>query len=246
MSFKEHLEKSDPMGLDTLERMAEAKRFNQWMYDTIRPFCKGHVFEVGSGIGNISQLFLKDGLRLTASDLRPEYITYLKHRLVEQPNLADVVSVDLVIPDFTQRYPQLIGQFDTVVALNVVEHIENDQKALEHCFQMLKPGGQVVILVPAFQALYNEFDKELGHFRRYTKRSLSALEEKAGFTVTHRQYFNATGILGWFFNGTVRRKRLIPSGQLQVFDKLMPLVKLADTVTFRSVGLSVIAVGRKP
>lgn len=246
MNLAEHLQETDPTGLQTLERLAAATRFNRWMFETIRPYCKGHVFEVGSGIGNISRLFLEEGFQLTASDLRLEYIAYLKQQLGHHSNLKDVCSVDLVLPDFTQTYPQLIGQFDTVVALNVVEHIEDHQKALENCYQMLKPGGHAVILVPAFQALYNVFDEELGHFRRYTKKTLTAVEEKAGFKVIHKQYFNTTGMLGWFLNGRVRKKRLIPAGQLQAFDKLMPIVKLVDVVTFRIAGLSVIAVGRKP
>lgn len=246
MKFAKRSKGLDPTGFETLERMAEAKRFNRWMYETIRPFCKGHVLEVGSGIGNISKLFLEDGFRITTSDLRPEYLNLQRSRLGQYPNLASIVSINLIAPHFTQAYSALINQFETVVALNVVEHIEDDKAALQNCFQMLKPGGHVVILVPAFQGLYNEFDKELGHFRRYTKRSLGGLITRAGFDVIAQAYFNTTGILGWFVNGRLRKKKIIPSGQLQVFDKLMPLVKLADVVTFRSVGLSVITVGRKP
>jgi 2-polyprenyl-3-methyl-5-hydroxy-6-metoxy-1,4-benzoquinol methylase len=127
-----------------------------------------------------------------------------------------------------------------------VEHIEDDRKAIDNCIQLLKPGGHLVILVPAFQWLYNSFDVELGHYRRYTRRSLRALEEDAGLTVVHQQFFNAAGIIGWFIDGSVLRKRLIPRKQLLLFDKLLPIIKLADVLSFHSIGLSTIAVGRKP
>ena len=111
---------------------------------------------------------------------------------------------------------------------------------------MLKPGGQLVVLVPAWQFLYNQFDKELGHFKRYTRRSLKALLAQQQLEVTGSRYFNAVGIIGWWLDGTLLRKRMIPPKQLQVFNKLVPLVRCIDTLSFNAIGLSVIAAGRKP
>jgi SAM-dependent methyltransferase len=245
MTAKAHFHETDPTGLQTLERFAAATHFNRWLFDTIRPHCKGHVLEVGSGIGNISKLFLENKILLTASDLRQEYCHLLQEQFGNHPYLKGIASIDLVAPDFTQRYNSLLQKFDTVVALNVVEHIEDDRQAIHNCTQLLKPGGQLVILVPAYQVLYNLFDEELGHYRRYTGRSLRALQEAEGLEIIHQQYFNVTGIAGWIVNGGIFRKRLIPRKQLQIFDKLIPLIKFADRITFHSVGLSVIAVGRK-
>lgn len=246
MTEPDHFHETDPTGLQTLERFAAATRFNRWLFDTIRPYCKGHVLEVGSGIGNISKLFLESNIQLTTSDLREAYCNYVLQQFGSNPHLAGVTSIDLAAPGFTQRYSHLLQQFDTVVALNVVEHIEDDIKAVQHCMELLKPGGHLVVLVPAFQVLYNSFDKELGHYKRYTGRSLRALEKKAGLEVIHQQYFNVAGIPGWFINGSVLRRHLIPRRQLMVFDKLIPILKLADSITFHSIGLSTIAVGRKP
>lgn len=246
MTAPEHFHETDPTGLQTLERFAAATHFNRWLFDTVRPHCKGHVLEVGSGIGNISRLFLEDKMRLTASDLRQEYCDLLQQQFGNHPYLAGVVSLDLATPDLTRQHSHLLGQFDTVVALNVVEHIEDDKKAIDNCIRLLKPGGRLIILVPAFQTLYNSFDEELGHYRRYTARSLRALQEQAGLTVIHQQYFNAVGIIGWIIDGSILRKRLIPRKQLLLFDKLLPIIKLADVITFHAIGLSTIAVGRKP
>ena len=246
MTAPEHFHETDPTGLQTLERFAAATHFNRWLFDTIRPHCKGHVLEVGSGIGNISRLFLDSKIRLTASDLRQEYCDLLQQQFGHHPYLAGVVSLDLAMPDLGERHSHLLQQFDTVVALNVVEHIEDDRKAIGNCIRLLKPGGHLIILVPAFQTLYNSFDEELGHYKRYTARSLRTLQEQAGLTVIHEQYFNAAGIIGWFIDGSLLRKRLIPRKQLLLFDKLLPVIKLVDTITFHAIGLSTIAVGQKP
>ncbi|WP_276480749.1 class I SAM-dependent methyltransferase [Paraflavitalea pollutisoli] len=246
MTATDRFHESDPTGFITLERFAAATRFNRWMFNTIRPYCKGHVLEVGSGIGNISELFLEHGFSLTASDLRDTYCEYLRKRLGQLPGLKDVISVDLEAPYITTQCPQLLGQFDTVVALNVIEHIENDGLALANCWQLLKPGGNLVMLVPAYQALYNKFDEELGHFRRYSARTQRLLLRQSGYEVAHQQYFNLAGIFGWMVNGQLLKKRLIPRKQLMLFDKLMPVIRLADILSFRAFGLSTIAIGRKP
>ncbi|WP_315819590.1 class I SAM-dependent methyltransferase [Paraflavitalea speifideaquila] len=180
MTAPAHFHQTDPTGLQTLERFAAATHFNRWLFDTVRPYCKGHVLEVGSGIGNISKLFLEGNFQLTVSDLRQEYGDLLQQRLGDHPQLAGVTLLDLVAPDFTEGYRHLLQQFDTIVALNVVEHIEDDKKAIDNCVQLLKPGGQLVVLVPAFQSLYNLFDEELGHYRRYTARTLGQLQEGQG------------------------------------------------------------------
>jgi 2-polyprenyl-3-methyl-5-hydroxy-6-metoxy-1,4-benzoquinol methylase len=245
MTAAEHLQETDPSGLQTLERFAAATRFNRWMFDTIRPYCKGHVLEVGSGIGNISRLFLENNIPLTASDLRAEYCVKLKQEFGHHPFLRGITSIDLAVPDFKERYKNILQQFDTVISLNVIEHIQDDVQAIAYCTELLKPGGNLIILVPAFQSLYNLFDKELGHYVRYNNHSLGQLLRKAGLEVIHQQYFNAVGIAGWIMNGHILRKKLIPRKQLLLFDRLMPVVKMVDAITFHKIGLSVIAVGRK-
>jgi len=245
MTASEHFHETDPSGLQTLERFAAATRFNRWMFDTIRPYCQGHVLEVGSGIGNISRLFLDNNIPLTASDLRAEYCQVLQQQFGRHLFLRGITSIDLAMPDFETHYQDRLGQFDTVVALNVVEHIQDDEGAIRNCRSLLKPGGRLVILVPAYQLLYNLFDEELGHYLRYDNDSLEELLESADLEVIHHQYFNAVGIVGWMINGSLFRKKLIPRKQLQIFDKLVPVIKLVDKITFHRIGLSVIAVGRK-
>src|SRR6185295_819539 len=102
-------------------------------------------------------------------------------------------------------YKHLMGTFETVFALNVVEHIENDMLAIRNCHKLLKKGGKLIILVPAFQSLYNGFDKELYHYRRYTKHTLNKLFKENSFHLVESKYFNALGILGWYVSGKLQR-----------------------------------------
>jgi hypothetical protein len=127
----------------------------------------------------------------------------------------------------------------------VVEHIEDHLQALKNARLLLKKGGNVVILVPAFQSLFNGFDRQLGHYRRYTESSLKNLLEAADFDVVHTRYFNFIGALGWYFSGNILKKKMIPEGQMKLYDTLVPVWKVVDLFTRRMAGISVIQSGVK-
>ena len=186
----------DQEGLENLDVIAEAEHFNRWMYEQIKPHCTGTILEIGSGIGNISQFLLGEGKSLYVSDIRQVYRERLEHKFKDVPNLKGVLDMDIVSPDFEQRFRHMFSTFDTIFALNVVEHIENDSLATANCKKLLKPGGKLIILVPAYQALYNQFDKELYHYRRYTKATLNKLFNEHQLPIVETRYFNALGILG--------------------------------------------------
>lgn len=240
-SFKE----IDPEGFETLKVISDAVSFNKWTFDTIRPYCSGKILEIGSGIGNISDRFINDGLDITLSDIRNNYIGFLKQKYPGLESAGKILQMDLVDPDFDSKFSHLMGTFDTVFALNVVEHIGDDHKAVSNCRKLLKAGGNIVLLMPAYMWLYNNFDKELFHFRRYNRKSMLSLLEKCEFTETRSFYFNAGGIPGWYISGKLFRNKTIPTGQMNLFDKLVPVFKLLDRILMRKAGLSVIGTGRK-
>jgi len=235
----------DKEGLRTLETIARADKFNKWMFDTIYPFCKGRILEIGSGIGNISQFFLNENASLTLSDIRENYCNQLKVRFSDAATLEDVLLINLTDPEFEIKYRHYEKSFDTVFALNVVEHIKDDVLALKNCKFLLKEGGTLLILVPAFQSLYCGFDQELGHYRRYTRKTLRRVYEENQFQIEYSRYFNAMGILGWIFSGKVLKKKTIPEGQMGIYNKLVPVFKIIDTIFLQIIGLSVILVGKK-
>jgi SAM-dependent methyltransferase len=235
----------DKEGLSTLENIARADKFNKWMFNTIYPFCKGRILEIGSGIGNISQFFINANASITLSDIRENYCSQLKERFSYAPTLEDVLMINLTDPDFEIKYKQFEKTFDTVFALNVVEHIEDDVLALKNCYFLLKNGGTLLVLVPAYQRLYCSFDQELGHYRRYTIKTLSKVFEENHFHIQHSGYFNVMGILGWILSGKILKKKTIPEGQMGIYNKLVPVFKIIDRVFLKAIGLSVVLVGKK-
>lgn len=238
--MKKEIKTIDLEGLITLNVIEKADYFNEWMYNTISPNCNGKILEIGSGIGNISQFFIKENKDIVLSDLRDNYCEILKEKYTNQ-----ILKIDLVHPNFDIEYTELLESFDSVFALNVVEHIENDVTAIANCKKLLKTGGTLTILVPAYQWLYCDFDVELEHFRRYTKTNLNAIINKNQMQIKNTFYFNVIGILGWFWTGKILKKKTIPEGQMGLFNLLVPIFKLADFFTFRKIGLSVICVSVK-
>ena len=236
----------DQEGLETLQTIAAADNFNRWMFETIRPFFHpGKVLEVGSGIGNISQFCLDAGYDTCLTDIRENYCGYLEKNFTDHPRLLDIEQLDLVDPQFEQRYVHHLGEYDTLFALNVIEHIEDDRLALTNCEKLLRKGGRMIILVPAYQWLYNQFDENLYHFRRYTRSTMGAVFEDNNIPILKKFHFNAMGILGWYVSGKLMGKETIPSGQMGLYNKLVPAFKLLDKVLLNQVGLSVIVVGEK-
>ena len=235
-----HYKEIDVDGQATLEAIDKADNFNEWMYQTIKPYCKGKVLEIGSGIGNITRYFIRDHFDITCSDLRMSYCEVLIQKF---PN-SNIVELDLIDPDFDNKFSSLLGTFDTVYALNVVEHIKDDNLAISNAKKLLKHDGNIIILVPAYQALYNRFDIVLEHYRRYNEQRLNSLLSNH-FTLIHSQYFNFIGIFGWFFSGSILKKKTVPAGPMSLFNKLVLLFKMVDKLLMNTAGLSVISVGKK-
>ena len=229
----------DPVGAATLERMAAAPRFNRWMFERLSPWIGKRILEIGSGIGNLSAFFA-DRERVVLTDTEPYYLARLRERFRQAPQ----VRVDeLRLPGVN---PTLVAErLDTVVCLNVLEHIEDDLSSLRAMRALLEPKGHLVLLVPALRALYGTLDESLGHFRRYMPRELASKIDAAGFRLSRMEYFNLGGVPGWWFTGRVLRRRLIPSAALGWYDALVPLFRLERLLPWR-IGQSLIAIGEVP
>jgi SAM-dependent methyltransferase len=230
----------DRVGADTLEVMSAAPRYNAWQYRRIAPFLGRRVCEIGSGIGNMSALLAGQPLeRLVLTDTDPYYRDVLRDRFLDRPEVS-VEALTLPDPDAGARFRG--HGLDTVVALNVIEHIAEDVAALRSVRDMLAPGGRAVVLVPALPALYGTLDRELQHARRYRRAGLRSALAAAGLRVTHLFYFNVVGTAGWFWNARVRRVKQLPLRQVRWFDALVPLLRLEDVAPL-PFGQSLVAVG---
>jgi 2-polyprenyl-3-methyl-5-hydroxy-6-metoxy-1,4-benzoquinol methylase len=236
---------TDPVGKHTLELIARADRFNRWIYGRIRPYLEGSIMEIGSGIGNISVFLVRDGFSITLSDYDPAYCALLRNRFREASPVQEVLCIDLQDSDFYDTYASLREKYDTIYLVNVIEHLQEDAKAMEYCRYMLRDKGRLIILAPAYSALFSSLDRELGHFRRYNLRALESLYLGRGYKVLHKQYFNLAGVLGWLWFGKILHKKMIGRGEVSAFDRFLPLLKLADRLVGNRAGLSVILVGEK-
>lgn len=228
----------DEVGAATLDRLAEAPRYNRWMFERLRPWLGSRVLEIGAGIGNLSA-FLVDRPRVVLSDTDPYYLGQLKQRFAGMPHVA-VAELRLpAVPDELVR-----ERFDTVICLNVLEHVRDDMLSLAAVYRLLQPGGRLVLLVPALPALYGTLDRALGHFRRYTSAELRHLFTAASYRVRHLEYFNLAGVPGWWLTGRVLKRTLIPVGPLRLYDALVPLFRLERLLPWR-IGQSLIVVGER-
>jgi glycosyltransferase involved in cell wall biosynthesis len=223
----------------TLQKMKKLHRYNQWIFLKFRPFLGKRVLEIGSGIGNITK-FLLDRDLVIATDVEPNYLTLLKNTFGNYKKFR-IEHLDLSEP-LIERYR--FDHLDSVICFNVLEHIEQDEKALKSLFAVLQPGGRLLLLVPSHPWLYGNLDQHLGHRRRYGEEELKNKLEAAGFRVISLNYFNRIGILGWFLNSKILRRKRLPSFQLRIYNLCVPLFKLEKFFPL-PFGTSLLAVGEK-
>jgi glycosyltransferase involved in cell wall biosynthesis/phospholipid N-methyltransferase len=213
----------DAYGSQILGRMARAPRFSRWMADVIRPYCGSRVLEIGSGFGSITRRLLPRQ-RYVASDVNPLHLHTLRALRSDRPYL------DAQFCDVTDlaTFPRIAGGFDTVIALNVIEHVLADREALVNIRSALAPGGRAIVLVPQGEDLFGTLDEVLGHKRRYSEASLARVATEAGFTVQALVRFNRIGTPAWWLNGKVLRRRSFGLFQVMALNLLTPLFRLVD------------------
>ena len=224
---------------ETLQSMKRLHRYNRWIFSTFRPFLGRRVLEIGSGIGNITK-FLLDRDLVIATDVEPKYLSLLKNTFGKYKKF---VVERLYIPGAeSERYRSY--PIDSVICFNVLEHIEQDETALRNIYDLLEPGGRLLLLVPSHPWAYGSLDQHLGHRRRYGRRELKNKLEARGFRVIYLKYFNRIGILGWFLNSKILRRKRLSSFQLRVYNLLVPFFKLEKFFPL-PFGTSLFAVGEK-
>ncbi|HSR67213.1 MAG TPA: glycosyltransferase [Acidobacteriota bacterium] len=231
---------TEQYGHAILHQLSKTHRFNNWLADTIRPWVGEHVIEFGAGLGNLSrQLLPRDSY--CASDIDPLHLDYLSNVFENQPSVS-VCKADI---EKSEDFVELEGRFDTAVALNVVEHVEDDKQALANIFSALRPGGRACILVPRSRRLFGSFDELLGHFRRYTPTQLRSGLEEAGFEIEKELTFNRISVPGWFINAVVLRRKSFGRLQLKLFDSTVWLWRRLDPFLPWK-GLSLVMIARRP
>jgi SAM-dependent methyltransferase len=224
----------------TLSILEEAPAYHRWIVEKMSPWFGETILEVGCGVGHLTALLLRHG-RVIPTDINGDYLQIVENKFRDHPNLKKVFLWDIRCP----APGELDEPIDSIVCSNVLEHIEEDEKTLGYFYQILQPGGRLILLVPALKWLYNELDRGLGHFRRYGKGELQQKLEAQGFKIRQLTFLNGFGILGWFLNGTVMRRSLLPIQQVRIFNRLVPFLIRFEKVLPLVMGQSLIAIGEK-
>jgi SAM-dependent methyltransferase len=233
------LYQEDEYGSHILHNLEKAHRFNAWMADMVAASTGQRVLEIGAGIGNITQRLIPRE-HYVASDINPHYLHYLRNLSFAKPYL-EVAHANL---DQPADFEALEGRFDTVICLNVLEHVPDPHRALANMFRCLEPGGRLVLYVPRGPGLYSRLDEVLGHRCRYTTTMLRDELASAGFEIESLRHFNRSGVLGWLLNGKLRRAESLSTFQLKLYDMAIPLLRRLDRF-LPWPGLGLFAVARK-
>jgi glycosyltransferase involved in cell wall biosynthesis len=211
-------------GPEILDVLSGARRFNAWMADTIRPYVGKRVLEIGAGIGNLTRQLVSRRELYIAADIDEEHLARLRTRFHHRSNLR-VCTCDLTKP---ADFGPFAGVMDSVVCLNVLEHVEDDMQGLRNIHSVLRPGGKAIILVPHGQEVFGTLDVALGHYRRYKHSELKERMESAGFQVERILEFNRISRPGWYLTGRILKQTTLSHLQLKLFDRLVWLWRYID------------------
>ena len=237
----------DPVGRHTMSpAMDEMRAYPAYLFRRIQKTLGERVLEVGVGYGTYTEMLLNHGCAVRATDIDPECIRRVQKRFGENRNLS-TGCLDLTDSDSVKQHADF--KPDAIICLNVLEHIEQDQTALEWLREIVAPGAQFALIVPAHQRLYGQMDAEAGHYRRYSRRSAAEVMHAAGWRVKSTRYLNFVGMLGWWYHNRVRKdaglKDARVNQQMKQIDTWLPrFARLTDPLLGKLAGLSVLAVAR--
>lgn len=229
--------------MEDLLQMSRAHNYRRWQLEIVAPYIAGKVLEVGGGIGN----FTPELARLSDSIITIEPNAYCHKRLLEATrDLSNVKVQHSTVEDFDRQSSE-VGPLDTVILMNVLEHLEEDTAILETLQRKLRPGGRFVILVPSGPWAFGSTDQRLGHFRRYSKTSTRALAARLRLEIEKLRYYNFIGVWAWWWNGKISRRKSQNDAQIRLFDRyFVPFLSRIERWVSPPFGQSLLLVARKP
>jgi len=225
------------IGHETLKTFSLTHNYNLWIIHLLAPYMGKNILEIGCGIGNLTFYLQKFG-KLSCIDISDYYIAHMK---IDYPNIR------FYNYDVSDRSITVLKKegFDTIVCVNVLEHVRDDLTALRNVHEILDPGGRLLLYVPALRQLYGSVDADLDHYRRYDKAPLESLLKDAGFEIEKLFYSNFLAIFGWFFNSKIQRKKELSFWQTILFDKFVPYLEKIEKKLKPPVGMTLVAIACK-
>jgi SAM-dependent methyltransferase len=224
-----------------LEILADLPNYYGWIIESFRPWLKGRTMEIGAGTGTISKRIFG----YTDELILVEPSAHLTEHL--PVSIAKNKKVSIYNETLEQRLPKMDDQScDTIIMVNVLEHIEDDGAAIESLYRVLKPGGRLLMFVPALQFLYSALDRQHGHFRRY---HLAPLEHKLnthGFKIHDRRYFDLAGVLPWWLINTLGKKTDFNPAMARLYDRyFIPVTKFFERFISPPIGKNIIIIAER-
>jgi SAM-dependent methyltransferase len=224
-----------------LQVLTELQNYYDWIMETFTPHIAGNVVEYGGGLGTVSARLLPFAKQLTIVEPSSNLTSLLHARFSKEPRVL-IVGQNLE----THSAHAEDGSLDTIVMVNVLEHVENDQEALHHLLRSLKPGGHLLIFVPALQQLMSHLDRIHGHYRRYHKNDLITKVSAAGGTIVDCRYFDLFGVVPWFVLNRLLKNTEFNPTLVRLQDKLVvPLSRRFERMILPPVGKNLILVATK-
>lgn len=224
-----------------LEVLAELPNYYGWIIEKFRPWIKGQTMEIGAGIGTISKLIFDDADELLLVEPSAHLTEYLP------PEIANSEKVSIYNETLEHRLPQMADHScDTVIMVNVLEHIEDDGAALKGLHRVLKPGGRLLLFVPALQFLYSELDRKHGHFRRYHLSPLDYKLQSHGFKIQYKRYFDLAGVLPWWLINTRGKKTDFNPAMAITYDRyIIPITRFVERFISPPLGKNIIIIAER-
>jgi SAM-dependent methyltransferase len=221
-----------------LADIANSRNYNEWLFSRARRYLGSRVLDAGAGIGTFTQFALDTGAHVVAIEPDHAFAERLTQRFGDDERVK-------VIEAEAEKLPDELGAFDSVLCMNVLEHVVDDGAALRGFRSVLTPGGRLLTLVPAHPSLYGGYDRAAGHVRRYGKADFRGALIDAGFDVETLRHVNPVGAPGWLVRVRLRRGEDWPSTSFRTFDRLVPALRHLDRLRL-PFGLSLWAVARRP
>ncbi len=226
-------------GRGLLNSLTGTPQYLSWLTRVLRPKLGDTVLEVGAGLGNLTGRLMARKLSYFAGESDPLYLHALRNRFLRTPSVT-VCELD---PEDPAGYARLPEKFDSAVCVNVLETVDHPERVLESIHGVLKPGGNIVVLVPQGRALFGSLDQAMGHKRRFSAAETRALLEKSGFRVEQLRQLNKVGAVSWWIYGKILHRKKIAKVALKLFDKTVWIWRRLDgLMPWR--GLSLIAIAR--
>lgn len=225
-----------------LEILADAPRYQSWIVDHFRPYLGGHVVEYGPGAGSISMLLAPHVARLDLVEPSAPLIAPLTRRLADH---AHVTVTCATLEDHVVGLAD--NSLDAAVLVNVLEHVEHDGPALHHLARVIKPGGHLLLYVPALPWLMSKLDRVHGHFRRYTRQGFKAQVAATGLSVMREHYMDMVGIVPWWLINVVGGSTTFNPRMIQIYDRLLvPVTRALEARVAPPIGKNLMLLARKP